>query len=173
MELNPQPQHKEQCLSHLSHRNFVIHKTKGKYIPPLAPVIPNTAGVAQTLPRRFFLPTTTIDDATHPPRPSKTMKRPQCNEDVDDTRRHSDTQHLSSPTTTPRTTLEHHVTSPQHDTQSTAGERSCPAQVSRHTDPPSLLFDTHQVRRGNQTTNDDIRRRSSSSFTTTNHTTTP
>ena len=44
MELNPQPQHEEQCLSHLSHQGFVIHTTKGKYIPPSAPVSPNTAG---------------------------------------------------------------------------------------------------------------------------------
>ena len=28
IELNPQPQHKEQCLSHLSHEGFVIHETK-------------------------------------------------------------------------------------------------------------------------------------------------
>ena len=51
--------------------------------------------------------------------------------------------------------------------------RSCPAQVSRQKDPPSLLSDTHQVRCGNQMMNDDICRCSSSSFTTTNHTSLP
>ena len=154
MELNPQPQHKEQCLSHLSHRNFVIHKTKGKYIPPLAPVIPNTAGMAQTLPCCFFLPTTTIDDATQPPQASKTMKCLPCNEDTDDTHWHSDTPHLSS-----LTTHKHHqndARAPHHQPPAcTPGRqqarmtvtRSCPAQVSRHKDPPSLLFDTHQCGR--------------------------
>ena len=125
MELNPRPQHEEQRLSHLSHEGFVVHTTKGKYIPPSAPVSPNTAGVAQTLPCRFFLPTTTIDDATHPRRPSKTTKRPPRNEDADDTQRHSDTAthdvpHHRPPTTTTRMTLERHITSTH--TRSTAGE---------------------------------------------------
>ena len=73
MELNPWPQHEKQHLSHLSHKLFVIHETQWIYIPPSAPVIPNMAGIAQTLPHSFFLPTTTINDATHPPLPSKTM----------------------------------------------------------------------------------------------------
>ena len=48
MELNSQPQHEEQCLNHLSHKGFVIHKEKGKYIPTSVPVILNMAGMAQT-----------------------------------------------------------------------------------------------------------------------------